>query len=431
MTLAPSGSGLRSTPIMRAPLRGRFDYGWLIVGVLALTVTVSYGVLMYAFPVVLAEMQAELGWSQQLLTGAYSLGALASGVAAVPIGRWIDKNGPRMAMTVSAVVASLLVVAWSRARSPASLYLIWIGLGTCSAGLFYEPAFATTAQWFQSGRAKALTIITVAGGLASTIFVPLTAALMERLGWRGAVLVLGYVLAGLTILPHALVLRARSADQGLHLDGQRNEVSSRVMRPRTTSVYAKRALRSSSLRWLVAAFVLSTLANIAFVVHLIPILLELGQALGMASLALAGLGVTKLVGRLLIFPLARRRSVASATVFMFVLQAVGLWILMAWSSIGAVAACVLLFGVGDGASTPARAELVAEFYGSTSYGATSGVIALFLAAARALGPVGMSWAYAAAGGYDAPILFLTFTLIAAGAALQIAGRASGRLDAFA
>ena len=396
--------------IAGAPLRGRFYHGWVIVGVLALTVTVSYGVLMYAFPVVLAAMQAELGWSQQALMGGYSIGALAGGATAIPVGRWIDRHGSRAAMTWSAAVASLLVWAWSQVQSPIAFYLIWIGLGASSAGLFYEPAFATIAQWFDRRRVRALTIVTVAGGLASTIFVPLTAELTERFGWRNAILGLSVLLAALTVLPHALVLRPRPTSP------------ERQARARST----REVLQSASLRWLISAFALSTFANIAFAVHLIPLLLERGHALAMASLALASIGVMKLVGRVLIVPLARRVAVTSATVMILLLQSAGLLVLVTSSSTPAVWVCVILFGIGDGGSTPARAELVAEFYGRASYGTISGVIALFLAGARAMGPVGVSFVYAATGGYGAPLLLMMSILILASWTLRSAGKTHGR-----
>jgi hypothetical protein len=45
---------------------GGFDprYGWTIVAVLAVTETVSWGVLYYAFAVFQVPMQHELGWSK-------------------------------------------------------------------------------------------------------------------------------------------------------------------------------------------------------------------------------------------------------------------------------------------------------------------------------------------------------------------------------
>jgi MFS family permease len=405
----------------------RLYYGWVVVGALALTVTVSYGVLMYAFPVVLAAMQQELGWPQQTITGAYSAGALVCGIAAVPVGRCVDRYGPRAVMTLSATLASLLVAAWSQVRSPLSLYGVWIGLGACMAGLFYEPAFATVAQWFNRHRSRALAIITVAGGLASTIFVPLTASLMAHAGWRNAILVLAGIISILTILPHAIVLRRSPLDLGLSIDGEERSEPSCASR-RVPQFFSTRAvLRSSSFRWIVPAFCLSAAVNMAFAVHLIPLLLERGHLIATASLALASMGVVKLAGRLLFVPLARHVTTATAIAVILTLQAAGLLLLLGGSARIALWISVLLFGMGDGATTPARAEIVAEVYGPSSYGAISGVIAMFLAGARAIGPVGASLVYAASGGYQVTVWIMVVFLVAGAGSVVSSATAARRI----
>src|SRR5439155_960698 len=80
---------------------------------LGVTETISWGVLYYAFTVYLAPMEAELGWSRGDMTGAFSLAVLLAGLAAIPVGRWLDRHGPRLLMTVGSVAATLLVLAWS------------------------------------------------------------------------------------------------------------------------------------------------------------------------------------------------------------------------------------------------------------------------------------------------------------------------------
>lgn len=57
-------------------LGSRIYYGWVMVAALAVTETVSWGVLYYAFSVFLVPMRSSLGWSDATLTGAYSLGLL-------------------------------------------------------------------------------------------------------------------------------------------------------------------------------------------------------------------------------------------------------------------------------------------------------------------------------------------------------------------
>jgi MFS family permease len=390
----------------------------VLVGALAGTVTVSHGVLMYAFPVVLPAMQADLGWSQPVLTGGYAVASLVAGVASIPVGRWVDRHGPRLVMTVGSISASILVVAWSRVEHPAAFYAIWLGLGACMAALFYEPAFAVAAHWFRRHRARALGAITAAGGLASTLFVPATAALVATLGWRDALLALAVALGALTIVPHAWLLRRRPADLGLEVDGDPAPTATApgpVAERRPAEV-----LRAPSFRWLGAALLLSTFANAAFAVHLIPLLLERGHGVGSASLALGAVGVTKLFGRLALAPLTERTTPCAAMVGMLLLHALGLVALNAAPGPVGVWTCVALFGTGDGAGTPARAAIVADLYGAAQYGATSGVLAAGSAAGRAGAPVAASLVHAASGGYDAVLWLLTGVVLLAAAALRTA-----------
>src|SRR5690606_28019724 len=92
--------------------RSRVFHGWRIVGVLAVTETISWGLLYYAFAVFQVPIGKELGLSPAELTGAFSLGVLGTGVAGVWVGRWLDAHGPRGLMTAGAIVSALLVAAW-------------------------------------------------------------------------------------------------------------------------------------------------------------------------------------------------------------------------------------------------------------------------------------------------------------------------------
>ena len=45
-------------------------------------------------------------------------------------------------------------------------------------------AFATVTTWFERDRPRAMLVVTLAAGFASTIFLPLSAWLVSALGWR-------------------------------------------------------------------------------------------------------------------------------------------------------------------------------------------------------------------------------------------------------
>jgi MFS family permease len=382
----------------------RAYYGWVVVGVFALTETVSWGILGYAFSVFLVPMRNELGWSGATLTGGYSLALLLSGLTAPVVGQWIDRHGPRALMTAGSVLGVLLVLAWSRVGNLVAYYAIWAGIGLAMAATLYDPAFAAVAAWFERDRAKAFLVVTVAAGFASTIFLPLSGWLVYAYGWRNALIALAVVLAVLTVPPHALLLRRRPEDLGLRLDGTPTADDRSGEPPRTTQtedVSLSAALRDPAFRWLTVAFFLETFATVAVAVHLIPYLTERGDGARFAAAATGLIGAAQVAARILATLFGGRLSQVALTAFVFALQAVAVAVLLGWQTRTGVLAAVLLLGAGRGVVTLMRAGLVAEFYGRAHYGAISGMLAFFVTWARALAPVGAGAAYALLGRYDA------------------------------
>jgi len=157
-------------------------YGWYIAGALAITETVSYGVLFYAFSVFIQPMEAELGWSRAEISGAFSLSLLLTGLVAFPVGYWLDKRGSRLLMTAGSVGATVMVLLWSRVNSLPEFMAVMALMGLCSAGVLYEPAFVVITAWFTEKRGAAMALLTFVAGFAATIFIPLAAALLQAFG---------------------------------------------------------------------------------------------------------------------------------------------------------------------------------------------------------------------------------------------------------
>jgi MFS family permease len=398
-------------------------YGWFMVLALSVTETTSFGILYYSFAVFLAPMQNDLGWSMAQMTGAYSLALLISGVAAIPVGRWLDRHGPRALMTAGSIAASLLVLAWSRVDSIIAFYLIWIGIGVVMAAVLYEPAFAVVATWFRRGRGRALTVLTFIAGLASVIFIPLSNGLVQGYGWRTSLLILAAILALVTIPLHGLVLRRSPAVMGLEVDGGRADAVTRAASlPAEISSTVREALRSASFWWLNAAFFLANLATMTLIVHLIPYLIREGYSPGFAASAAGAIGLLALPGRLIFTPLGGRIQRRFVTAAIFACQTAALLVLLLVSTTGGVILFVALFGIGFGAITPARAALVSELYGPANYGSINGIVSMFITGSRAIAPVGAGVLFTVLGSYQ-PVLWTTVTvsLLASIAALQAKG----------
>src|SRR2546430_1399800 len=124
------------------------DYRWALVGALGLTEMISWGVLYYGYAIFMRPMQLELHLSRTQVSGAFSLGLAVSGVAAVPVGRWLDRHGSRGLMTVGSVASAALCLAWSPVTSSAALCLLWIGLGAVIGARGYTTPFSALCALF-------------------------------------------------------------------------------------------------------------------------------------------------------------------------------------------------------------------------------------------------------------------------------------------
>jgi len=393
-------------------VNGKLYYGWYITFTLAITETISWGIIYYAFSVFITPMEADLGWSRGQLTGGFSLMLLITGVMAFPVGAWIDKHGSRLLMTAGSLGASALVIAWSQVTDLTAFYLIWAGLGVCAATVLYEPAFAVIATWFVRRRGTALAIVTFAAGLASTIFVPLSDALLNAFGWRNAVLILGLGLALTTILPHALVLRRRPDDLGFLPDGAIRRQTTERSRP---GLSLSDALHSCFFWMLTLAFSLAVLSAAAIRVHFIPLLIDNGIDASAAAVASGAIGIMQVVGRVFFAPLDARLSGRVMVVGIFAMQAAAMGLLLLGSSLIAFGLFIVIFGMSVGAKTLARPSILAELFGSTHYGRISSVMAIFLTAAATVAPVGAGLLYDRFGGYD--VVLWLMLILAVGAAL--------------
>ena len=389
-------------------------YGWYIVATLAITETISWGIVFYAFSVFITPMENELGWSRGEIAGGFSLALLVSAGIAFPVGWWVDRHGARMLMTGGSILATILLIAWSRVTDLTHFYVIWAGLGVCFAIVLYEPAFVIVATWFHYKRGTALAIITFAAGLASTIFIPLADTLRSAYGWRDALFGLAILLGVTTIPLHALVLRHRPAQPFQSPDRPTSETDSMSEIP--TSVTLQDALRSPFFWLLTLAFSLAYISASAIRVHFIPLLIDNKISASHAAVASGAIGLMQVMGRVVFAPLDHKVSGRVMVTGVFALQTVGIFVLLVNVSLGAVILFITLFGMAFGATTLARPSILVESFGTSHFGRISSVTAIFLTLARTLGPVSAGLLYDHFANYELMLwliggLSLTATLV--------------------
>jgi predicted MFS family arabinose efflux permease len=290
---------------------------------------------------------------------------------------------------------------------------VWTGIGLASACVLYEAAFAVVITWFRQRRANALLALTVVAGFASSIFLPLTGHLVDRYGWRGAILLLAAVYGLVTIPGHLLIRRPPPAtptprSHGRAMDHDRRRV-------------VATALRDPGYWALAVAFLASAAAIAVIAVHLVAYLTELGHSPGFAATVAGLLGILSVTGRLATTATTRRLSPGTVTAIVFAIQgaAAACLPLIGRGRLGAIG-CVLGFGLGFGVATIARPAILADRYGTTAYATISGILAVPLTVAKALAPLAAAVARDATGTYrDVALGVAALCLLAATALFSV------------
>ncbi|WP_449066801.1 MFS transporter, partial [Planomonospora algeriensis] len=158
------------------------------------------------------------------------------------------------------------------------------------AMVLYQSAFAVIVAWFdghERGRAGALLALTVVAGFASTIFLPLSGLLVERFGWRQALVILALLYGAAAIPLHALVLRRR--ERTAHAPAAAAQ----------RAAITHEAVRRRPFWLLAAAFTAHGGAAAVMAVLLIAYLVHLGHPPVVAATLAGLLGVLSVTGRLL------------------------------------------------------------------------------------------------------------------------------------
>jgi MFS family permease len=363
--------------------------GTRIVAALAVTQTVGYGVLYYAFAVLLQPMAGALHASTATVTGALTASVLAGAAMAVPVGRWLDRHGGRALMTTGSIAATGLVAAWSQVHGVGQLYLVQVGIGITTAMVLYEPALAVVVSWFDPARrANAVLGVIVVAGFASTIFMPLTGALLDRYGWRDALLVLAAIHGAVSIPLHATVVRRPPQPAA----------RDRLPTPADRAVVVRAAVRDARFWWLGTAFVAHGAAMAAMTVHLVGFLVHKGHPATFAATVAGLLGVLSVTGRLLLSGAQRRLPLATVVAVVFTVQAIAsvALVVVGGSRLGAVLA-IVAFGIGFGVASLVRPTMLADRYGTGAYGTLNGILTTPITFAKAAAPLGASLLTTAAG----------------------------------
>ncbi|MCA0422130.1 MAG: MFS transporter [Proteobacteria bacterium] len=349
----------------------------IIIAGLGVTQIIGWGSTYYLLTILGSPMSAALDLPPALVSGGMSLLLVLGGLTGPFAGRFMDRRGARPGMAAGSIIAAAGLALLSQAVGPVSYIVAWFVIGLSASLILYPAAFTALTQAAPQNARRAITLLTLPGGLASTVFWPLTSHLMPLFDWREICL----IYAGLNLcvcLPiHLLLLPTRAG--GLPSTATQASADSEGLPP---------AAQRRAFVLFAAMLALNALLVTGMLNQIMVLLTGLGQPAEQAVLFAMIFGISQLSARMVDILAAHRTDALRTGVAVmtgFCLALAGL--LVAGASPVAGLLFAVLFGASNGILTIIRGTLVLQLFGITGYGEKLGTITVAQGIAGASGPV--------------------------------------------
>lgn len=350
---------------------------WLVVSALGIMQIFAWGGSFYLLTIIAGPITNDTGWPLPWIIGSLSAGLLVAGMVSPRVGVAIDKKGGRFVLALSCPLLALGLVVAGFAQSLPVFIAGWLIIGLGMGSGLYDAAFSTLGQIYRTRARTAITALTLWGGFASTVSWPLTAWLVDQVGWRGAC----FAYAGIQMLlclPLVLTLIPRP---------RKTAVASEAIPIASDAPLSKTEHRQFLL--LILAFMTAGTTFSILTIHLLVLLQAQGVTLESAVLLGTLIGPAQVAGRIIEMSNRGRHHPLWTLTAAIVLIASGLVMLAAGFAVIGVA--LVLYGAGNGIFSIARGTVPLALFGPDRYAIVMGRLARPALLAQALAPVLAAW----------------------------------------
>ena len=366
--------------IVKEPF-GKVFYGWWVVAATCAVNAIGGGVYFYGFSIFFLPIKAALNLSSASTSLIFSLSRAEGAVEGPVAGYLIDKFGPKIMLTIGALIVAIGYILLSQVNS--FLWFLAIYLGIISLAFnasFSGSTMAVVNNWFIRRKGLAMAISIAAYSLGGSIIAPLLAFGIHHLGWRTTMALSGIMLAAV-VVPFAQLLRSSPEALGLHPDGDTSGIKSKSddgdVKPVQSSVdfTVKEALRTKSYWLLAIGTMLRTGTLGTLIVHFVPIMVWKGNSDQTAAVMLGIMAFLSIPMRIGIGWLGDRWSRSKMLAAGMALGAFSLIILQNANSLFQVWLFISVFSVVEALSALNWA-LVGDYFGRKRFATLRGILSL-------------------------------------------------------
>ena len=382
-------------------------YGWIIVAACMVIGISGYGTF-FSFTLFYPHLVEEFGWSRTAISGAMSVGLIAYGGFAMPMGWCVDRFGPRLTIAVGGVLFGCGTALGSQVTEVWQLYALYGGVTAIGMGAAWAPLVSTISRWFERRRGLAVGLGSIGGGTGVFFVAPLADTLLTELGWRAAYLWLGAISGGL-IIGAALLLVRDPAARGVRPHGAAAQSDTKAdtpsdhgtPRPVTVPEFdGIAAIARTGLFWrMTLTFGLWWFAGAIVYVQLVPFVLEKGFDSRLAALALIFFGAGNAVGKIVMGLTSDRFGELRTYRIAVFLAAVSMLGLAFSGERNFLLAMCVVIGFGFGGASIQLTTVSVNLFGLKSIGALMGAVLALVGVVGAGGPLISGMIYDASASY--------------------------------
>lgn len=387
------------------------SYAWTVLGVLFMAQAVAMG-LRGTIGLLVQPWEREFGWDRAAVSLTASLGFVVYGVAQALSGRWADRGGPRLILAGS---MALLGVGAAAVGSIVSLWqayltfgvLIMIGVGGASS----PTSAVAVARWFTRRRGLALGIVSAGSAAGQFVLLPVMAALIGGVGWRGAFFGLGAAILAVALPVIVLLMRDEPVQPGAV------GATSGWAAAEAPATLAE-ILGHASFWWLALSYFVCGVTTAGLIdTHFIPYAQDHHISAVTAATAFGVLSLVNMVFTTLSGAVADRLGYTRLLGWIYAGRALTLVFLVFARDPVSLFVFAVAFGIVDFSTVAPTTALATILFGRRSAGTVYGLVSLSHQLGSAAGSYAGGAIHDATGGYTA---FFVASAVACGAAAFMA-----------
>jgi MFS family permease len=393
--------------------RRKFFYGWTIVTVGFLSHVACAFHMSSTLSVFLKPMTEDLAVSR----GVFSLlrsGEILIGAAMAPlVGPLVDRYGGRWLMAGGALVAGAGFILLSQVSSYWQfLALRWTLITMGGVFMCHMVVSVTISRWFVRRRGRAIAIASLGQGFSKVLIPLVTATLFVWVGWRSTWAIFGIITLFLIVIPALIFMRRSPEDIGLKPDGDdmpeertlpatdKCDSSPRPI-PADETVWSWREVLGTETFWIVC-FIYG-MANVGIAglnLHVFAYVTDIGFSPLVGATVLSIIALTQLASTLLWGFVSERIEIRRSSMMMFLIQAIGLSIVIGASAVAPLYGGFFLYGIGLGGGWVLQEMVWANYFGRISLGTVRGLGILVTHAFGAAGAPFFGFVHDLTGSYS-------------------------------